>query len=157
MPGHEIDELDARLLRLLSDEPRISVLEVSRRLVVARGTVQARLDKLVARGVIASLAPTLDPGSLGFGVTAFATLEISQGRGDAVLEHLLRIPEVLEVHKITGPGDLLCRIVARDNGDLQRVIDDVVRDHDIERTSTVISLAAPIPHRVLPLVGVAVA
>jgi DNA-binding Lrp family transcriptional regulator len=148
---HTIDRLDSRLLQLLTDEPRMSVLEISRRLNVARGTVQARLDKLLARGVIASLAPSLDPGALGFGVTAFATLEIRQGRGDDVLEHLERIPEVLEVHKITGPGDLLCRIVARDNGDLQRVIDEVVRDQDIDRTSTVISLAAPIPYRVLPL------
>ena len=146
-----LDELDARLLHLLAEHPRMSVLEISRRLGVARGTVQARLDKLLARGVIASLAPSLDPSALGFGVTAFATLEIKQGRGDAVLDHLERVPEVLEVHKITGPGDLLCRIVARDNGDLQRVIDEVVRDHDIERTSTVISLAAPIPYRVLPL------
>jgi DNA-binding Lrp family transcriptional regulator len=153
---HEVDLLDSRLLRLLADEPRISVLEISRRLEVARGTVQARLDKLLARGVISSMAPSLDPSALGFGVTAFATLEIKQGRGDAVLAHLERVPEVLEVHKITGPGDLLCRIVARDNGDLQRVIDEVVRDHDIERTSTVISLAAPVPYRVLPLVDAAV-
>ncbi len=152
---HELDQLDGRLLRLLAEQPRTSVLEISRRLGVARGTVQARLDKLLARGVIASFAPSLDPGALGFGVTAFATLEIKQGRGDAVLAHLERVPEVLEVHKITGPGDLLCRIVARDNGDLQRVIDEVVRDHNIERTSTVISLAAPIRYRVLPLVATA--
>jgi len=152
---HQVDQLDSRLLHLLAAEPRISVLEISRRLAVARGTVQARLDKLSARGVISSFAPSLDPEALGFGVTAFATLEIKQGRGDAVLAHLDRVPEVLEVHKITGPGDLLCRIVARDNGDLQRVIDEVVRDHDIERTSTVISLAAPIRYRVLPLVTAA--
>ena len=152
---HLIDTLDGQLLQLLADEPRIGVLESSRRLGVARGTVQARLDKLVSRGVIDSFAPSLEPGALGFGVTAFATLEIRQGRGEAVLEHLERVPEVLEVHKITGPGDLLCRIVARDNGDLQRVIDEVVADRDIERTSTVISLAAPIRYRVLPLVAVA--
>ncbi len=60
---------------------------------------------------------------------------------------------MLEVHKTTGPGDLLCRIVARDNGDLQRVIDEVVGDRDIVRTSTVISLATPVPFRVLPLVA----
>jgi DNA-binding Lrp family transcriptional regulator len=148
-----VDPLDARLLQLLAAEPRIGVLEASRRLGVARGTVQARLDKLIARGVIASLGPALDPGALGFGVTAFTTLEIRQGSGDEVLEHLGRIPEVLEVHKITGAGDLLCRIVARDNADLQRVIDDVVRDRDIERTSTVIALATPVSYRVLPLLG----
>lgn len=150
-----VDELDVRLLTLLADEPRIGVLESSRRLGVARGTAQARLDKLVARGVIGSFAPQLEPAALGFGVTAFTTLEIRQGRGDDVVEHLSQVPEVLEVHKTTGAGDLLCRIVARDNSDLQRVIDDVVGDANIERASTVISLARPVPYRVLPLVAIA--
>src|SRR5580765_4090326 len=120
-PGKPIDELDARLLRALDEAPRVGVLELSRRLRVARATVQARLDRLVGRGVISSFAPTLAPEALGFGVTAFATLEIRQGRGAQVLDHLREIPEVLEVHTITGQGDMLCRLVARSNGDLQAV------------------------------------
>lgn len=147
-----MDELDARLLRALDDAPRVGVLELSRRLGVARGTVQARLDRLVRRGVIASFAPTLDPAALGYTVTAFATLEISQGQGAAVLDHLSEIPEVLEVHTITGPGDMLCRVVARSNADLQRVLDRVTQYPEIVRTSTVIALSNPVRHRVLPLV-----
>ena len=151
-----VDELDARILRLLTDEPRVGVLEASRRLDVARGTVQARLDKLMATGVVRTLAPSIDPASMGYRVTAFATLEIRQGGRESVAEHLARIPEVLEVHTITGPGDLLCRIVARDNDDLQRVIDDLVSDADIVRTSTLIALSTVVAPRVLPLVAAAV-
>ena len=103
----------------------MGVLEMSRRLGVARATAQARLDRLVARGVIASFAPQIDPEALGYHVTAFATLEIRQGNGASVLRHLDTIPEVLEVHTITGQGDMLCRLVARSNPDLQRVIDRV--------------------------------
>jgi DNA-binding Lrp family transcriptional regulator len=146
-----LDDLDARLVELLDAEPRIGVLEASRRLGVARGTAQARLDRLVARGVIAGFAPTLDPVALGFRVTAFANLEIRQGARDRVTAHLAAIPQVLEVHTITGQGDLMCRLVARDNDHLQRVIDDLVADDDITRTSTVVALACVLPHRVLPL------
>lgn len=148
-----IDALDARLLRELAAEPRVGVLELSRRLGVARATAQARLDRLVKRGVIASFAPRIDPEALGYGVTAFATLEIRQGSGGQVLEHLAAIPEVLEVHTITGQGDLLCRLVARSNADLQHVIDRVNGDDAIVRSSTVIAMSNPVPHRVLPLVG----
>jgi DNA-binding Lrp family transcriptional regulator len=151
-PERRIDDLDARLLRELDASPRAGVLELSRRLGVARGTVQARLDRLAERGVIASFAPTIDPVALGYEVTAFATLEIRQGRGRAVLEHLESIPEVLEVHTITGPGDMLCRVVARSNDDLQRVLDRVTEFPEIVRTSTVIALSNPVVHRVLPLV-----
>jgi DNA-binding Lrp family transcriptional regulator len=145
--------LDARLIALLAAEPRIGVLECARRLRVARGTVQARLDKLVARGVIRGFGPEVSPEALGYGVTAFVTLEIRQSRGhDPVAAHLATIPEVLEVHTITGSGDLHCRIVARSNADLQRVIDEVVAYDGIVRAATIIALAEQIPYRTLPLV-----
>ncbi|WP_246210229.1 Lrp/AsnC ligand binding domain-containing protein [Nocardioides piscis] len=85
-------------------------------------------------------------------MTAFLTLEIRQGAGhEAVAEHLATIPEVLEAHTITGAGDMWARVVARSNADLQRVIDQVLADPGIERSTTVIALAAQIDHRVLPL------
>jgi DNA-binding Lrp family transcriptional regulator len=151
-----IDVLDARLIGLLAAEPRIGVLECSRRLHVARGTVQARLDRLTERGVIRGYGPEIDPAALGYGVTAFVTLEIRQRFGhDPVAAHLAEIPEVLEAHTITGSGDLMCRIVARSNTDLQRVIDRVMGFDGIERSSTIIALAEQIPHRTLPLVAAA--
>ncbi len=148
----DIDTLDARLICLLADEPRIGVLECSRRLGVARGTVQARLDRLRQRGVIRGFGPEIDPAAIGYAVTAYATVEIRQGRGRDVRRHLEAIPEVLEMHTITGVGDMFCRIVARSNPDLQRVIDRVVDFEGIVRTSTMICLATPIPFRVTPLV-----
>jgi DNA-binding Lrp family transcriptional regulator len=151
-----IDRLDARLIELLAAEPRVGVLEASRRLGVARGTVQARLDRLHARGVVTGYGPDIDPAALGHGVTAFVTLEIRQARGhQPVAARLAAIPEVLEVHTITGAGDLLCRVVSRTNADLQRVIDAIVAVPGVMRSSTVIALAAPVPYRVLPLVRAA--
>ena len=153
----QLDALDAKLLAVLDAAPRIGVLELSRRLAVARGTVQARLDKLIARGAIKGFGPDVAPEAIGFGVTSFVTLEISQRYGHtAVAEHLADIPEVLEAHTITGTGDVLCRIVARSNADLQRVIDQIVGYDGIVRASTIIALAELIPYRVLPLVQSAV-
>ena len=151
-----IDALDANLLALLRSEPRIGVLECARRLRVARGTVQARLDKLVSRGVVQGFGPDVSPAALGFTVTAFVTLEIRQRFGhDPVASHLAEIPEVLEAHTITGTGDLLCRIVARSNADLQRVIDEIVSYDGIVRASTIIALAEQIPYRTHALVRAA--
>ena len=155
-----MDVLDGRLIELFAAEPRIGVLEASRRLGVARGTVQARLDKLVQRGVITGWGPELSPEALGYPVTAFLTLEIRQdtverrghrGGHDAVGAHLGAIPEVLEAHTITGAGDMWARVVARSNTDLQRVIDRVLENPAIVRSSTVIALATQVPFRVLPL------
>jgi DNA-binding Lrp family transcriptional regulator len=157
MQSVQLDALDARLVEILGETPRIGVLELSRRLAVARGTVQARLDKLTARGAIKGFGPEVIPEAIGFGVMSFVTLEISQRYGHtAVGEHLADIPEVLEAHTITGSGDVLCRIVARSNADLQRVIDLIVGYDGIVRASTIIALAELIPYRTLPLVRAAV-
>ena len=97
-------------------------MELARQLGVARGTVQARLDKLQQRGVITGFAPDVSLILLGYQVVAFVTLEIAQGKLREVVAHLSSIPEVLEAHSTTGPGDLLCRVVARSNEELQEVL-----------------------------------
>jgi DNA-binding Lrp family transcriptional regulator len=151
---YSIDDLDRRIMRLFANDPRIGVLESSRRLGVARGTVQARLDRLEAAGVITGWAPSIDPEALGYAVSAYATLEIAQGHGhDPVAAHLREIPEVLEAHTITGAADMMVRLVARSNADLQRVIDLVVDSPDVTRASTVIVLATEIRPRILPLLA----
>ncbi|WP_067428733.1 Lrp/AsnC family transcriptional regulator [Nocardioides jensenii] len=154
-----MDALDVTLLDLFANEPRVGVLEASRRLGVARGTVQARLDKLAATGVVTGWGPDLEPAALGYPVTAFLTLEIRQdsadlGGHDSVARKLEEIAEVLEAHTITGAGDMWVRVVARSNADLQRVIDRVLADPAIVRSTTVIALAEQIPFRVLPLTRV---
>lgn len=154
-PAH-VDELDARILELFAAEPRVGVLEASRRLRVARGTVQARLDKLAERGVVTGWGPSLSPRALGYPVTAFVMCEIAQSGHEQIGQRLVAIPEVLEVHTITGSADLLCRLVARSNSDMQRVIDQLVAQDGIERTSSVIALATQVPYRTMPLLHAAV-
>jgi DNA-binding Lrp family transcriptional regulator len=153
----EIDELDVRLILTLRAHPRVGLLEVSRRLGVARGTVQARLEKLSARGVITGFGPELDPARMGYPVSSFVALEIVQGRLDEAVEALRGVPEVLEVHGVTGDRDLMCRVVARDNGHLQDVINRMVREGAVRRSTSAIAMSRQIPYRVEPLLRAAVA
>ena len=147
-----IDELDARLLVAISRTPRAGVMELARQLDVARGTVQARLDKLQERGVVTGFDPDLHLAKLGYGVTAFVTLEIAQGHLDEVVAHLQAIPEVTEAHSTTGPSDLHCRVIARTNDHLQRVLNAVLDVNGIVRPTTQIALTEQIRMRTLPII-----
>jgi DNA-binding Lrp family transcriptional regulator len=151
----EIDELDVHLILTLRAHPRVGLLEVSRRLGVARGTVQARLEKLRARGVITGFGPELDPGRMGYPVSAFVALEIVQGRLEEAVAGLERVPEVLEVHGVTGDRDLLCRVVARDNTHLQDVINAMLHTGAVQRSTSAISMTRQIPYRIEPLISAA--
>lgn len=150
-----LDDLDRRLIRALAANPRAGVMELARQLLVARGTVQSRLDKLVARAIVAGFGPDVDPKAMGYAVLAFTSIEIAQGRLHDVVEHLKDIPEVLEAQATTGPSDLHCRLVARTNEHLQDVINRILEVRGITRTTTVIALTDQIPYRILPLVDAA--
>lgn len=147
----DVDDLDRRILLALADEPRLGVLELSRRLGVARGTVQSRMSRL-ERHAARRGQPDIAPAALGYDVTAFAFMQIRQGRGAAIGEHLRGVAEVLEVHTVTGDADILCQLVARSNDDLQRVINDIIGHPDVVRVSSYIALTALVPWRTRPLV-----
>jgi DNA-binding Lrp family transcriptional regulator len=150
-----IDNLDGRLIQALAASPRAGVLELARQLGVARGTAQARLDRLQRRGVVTGFGPDIDLVELGYGVLAFTTLEIAQGRLHDVVEHLRDIAEVLEAHATSGAGDVHCRVVARTNAHLQEVINRILEVQGIDRCTSVIALSKQIGYRVMPLVDVA--
>jgi DNA-binding Lrp family transcriptional regulator len=146
-----IDELDARLIATLRDNPRIGLLEVARRLGVARGTVQARLAKLEQRGVITGHGPTIDPARLGYAISAFMLIELAQGRLAEAVEVMESIPEVLEADAISGPQDLICRVVARDTEHLQQLVNELLRTPAIRRCTSYIVLSRQVPPRTAPL------
>lgn len=155
--AYAIDDLDARIIALWRDEPRIGILEMSRRLDVARGTVQSRLDKMIERGVITGFGPDVDLSRIGFDVVGFTTIEVVQGRTSEVIEHLTTIPAVVEAHSIAGQGDLLVRIRARSNEQLMQVLQQILQSPAVDRASTAMALANHIEYRTLPLVRQAAA
>ena len=150
----QIDELDARLIRLLSDEAGISIVECARRLGVARATAQSRLDKLRSRGVITSEAPSIDPAALGYPLRTYCIIQVRQTiNHDVIAERLSRIPEMLDLDTITGDFDMMATVVSRSTVDLQRVLDLISNTDGILRVPTRLTLASHFRNRILPLVA----
>lgn len=147
-----VDALDTRILRLLMEQPRTSVREYARILGIARGTVQARIDRMEREGVITGTGPYLSPAALGHPVLAFVHIEVTQGHLDDVGDALAAVPEIIEAFSITGGGDLITRVAARDNGHLEDVIQRLIQLPGVVRTRTEMALRERVPHRLLPLV-----
>jgi DNA-binding Lrp family transcriptional regulator len=148
---HNLDATDARLLLALSDNPRATGLDLSQRLGLSRNTVQARLAGLEARDGLQPFDTRVQPASLGYPLTAFITTQVNQHRLSSVTDELAAIPEVIEVHGLTGATDLLVRVVARDPDDLFRISESVLRIPGVERTSIALSMRAMVEYRVAPL------
>lgn len=157
MSTRTLDQLDLAIIEALTDKPRMSVLDLSRTLKIARGTAQARLARLQHDGVVVDFAPTVNPAAVGYPVSAFVTVEVRQRiLHDDLTGHLEQISQVIEASTITGSGDVFVRVVSRDNADLQRVIDRINEHRSVIRTTTMIALQEMIPRRHLPLIADAV-
>jgi DNA-binding Lrp family transcriptional regulator len=149
------DQLDARLIKTLRDNPRVGLLEVARQLNVARGTVQARLARLESSGVITGHGPEIDPGKLGYPISAFVLIELAQGRLPEAVAAMEKVPEVLEADGVSGPHDLICRVVAKDTEHLQQVVNQLLQTPAIQRCTSFIVLSRQVPPRTGPLVAAA--
>jgi DNA-binding Lrp family transcriptional regulator len=147
-----IDELDGRLLAAISANPRSGIQELSNRLGITRATVYSRLEKLESAGVITGFGPDVDFGKLGYGVTAFITIELQQGRFKDVVPVLDKMPQVIEAHALAGEGDIICRVAARNNDHLMEIVQIILSTKGVRRSRTAISLEQFISHRSLPLV-----
>jgi DNA-binding Lrp family transcriptional regulator len=150
-----IDSLDARLIAELRENPRVGLLEISRRLEVARGTVQARLAKLEQRGVITGYGPEVEPEAMGYPILALMLLDLAQGRLEEAVEALDAVPEVLEADAVSGPHDIIARVVARDTAHLQEIVNGLVASPAIERSTSHIVLSRQVPPRTAQLVRAA--
>ncbi len=151
--GYEIDTSDRELIGALRAGGRVSNADLARRLGMARGTVQSRLARLVDVGVITGWGPELDARATDHAVTAFITLSIAQGAHDRVVGELESIPEVLEVHVVTGAGDLLCRVAARTNDHLHEMIQRIVGIDGAIRSQSQLALDTPVQRTLADLVG----
>lgn len=146
-----VDATDARLLLALAEDPRATVMALSQRLGLARNTVQARLSRLEAGGVLASFDRRIRPEALGHPLGAYVTVQVVQRSLADVAEALADIPEVLEVTGLSGATDLLVHVAAKDADDLWRITEQVLAIPGVQRTDTALSLRRFVEHRVGPL------
>ena len=152
MSKNDLDLLDLRILVATIERPRVGVREHARTLDVARGTVQARLDKLQRLGVIRDLAPQISPDGLGYPGLAYVRLNLAQGVLDEVTALLAEVPEILAVDSIAGDADLLCQVVSTGSENLEQVIQEILAIPGVMRSRTETVLRRRVRHRIRPLI-----
>jgi DNA-binding Lrp family transcriptional regulator len=146
-----IDRVDARLLLALADAPRATVLALAQRLGISRNTVQARLEKLDAQPALDSAERRIRPAALGYPLTAFVMVQVTQRRLAELADALSLIPEIVEVHGLSGQTDLLVHVVATDAEHLYRIAGQILATQGVERTSTSLVVTTLVSYRLTPL------
>jgi DNA-binding Lrp family transcriptional regulator len=154
-PSRTADEIDVSLLRALVRHPDATNLALAESTGLARNTVRARLARYEAEGSLRSMERRIDPAFLGFPLSAFLVTTVTQRKLDAVAATLARVPEVLQVHGLSGVTDLLVHVVARDANDLYRIAGQILDIDGVERTNTGLVMRELVEYRIEQLIGAA--
>jgi len=139
---HQIDDLDKKLLTALLLDGNLSLTEMAKRYGVSGGTIHVRLAKLEQAGIIKNRSLEVDYTKLGYDISAFIGIFLEKSSMyDEVSKSLKSIPEVVQLHYITGSYNMLVKLICKDMTHLKRVLHDKMQlIKGIERTETMISL-----------------
>ena len=136
----QIDETDRALIAALSENARLPVADLARRLGLARTTVQARLDRLEARGAIAGY--TLRRGSaLRPALRATVLICVAPNAAATVIARLKASTEVESVHTTSGRFDLLVTLTAESTEALDQSLDRIVDAPGVHSSESLIHLS----------------
>jgi len=139
-----LDEKDRAILDILQDDAKITVKQLSRLIGSPVTTTHSRVKRLEKEGYIRHYRAIVDAKKLGYKTTAFILVSFTRSSGldqREVAEEIARLPQVQEVHIITGDWDILVKVRVRDVEDLGDFIVDRIRKiRGVEKTYTSVVL-----------------
>ena len=139
--GHGVDALDARIIALFTEDPQVGVLGASRRLGVARGTVQNRIAKMEASGTIVGYTVRLKPQTEANRIAALMTIAVEGNAADAVIRALRGDPAVQTLHTTNGRWDIVAELRADSLEAFDRVLSRIRLIEGIAHTETSLLLS----------------
>lgn len=141
-PIPQIDELDEKILKLITKNARIPFLEVARECGVSGAAIHQRVQRLLNLGVVSGSEFIVNTQKLGYNTCAYMGIHLEKAKfHEQVVKALETIPEVVECHYTTGSYAIFIKIQTKTNKHLKRIIDEKLQEIEgIASTETFISL-----------------
>ena len=138
----KIDNLDKKILSILSKNARVPFKDVAAECGVSRAAIHQRVQRLIEDGVITGSGFDINPKSLGYRTCTYIGITLERGNMyKDVVERMVHIPEVVECHFTTGPYTMLVKLYARDNEQLMELLNGQLQSiPGVVATETLISL-----------------
>ena len=139
-----MDETDRALLALLGKNARIPVATIARRMGLARSTVQARIERLETRNIIAGYALKLGDGAREDTIRATVLIAIEPRATAPVLVRLKSLPQIETAHTASGRFDMILNVTARTTHELDRTLDAIGEIDGVKSSEGLIHLSTRI-------------
>ena len=140
MANSQLDSLDYRILKMLSQNARKPYLEIARECNVSGAAVHQHIQKMYSLGVMKGSETLIEPSSVGYDTCAYIGFFLKDpSHLDQVVQKHKEIPEVVECHFTTGQYDMFIKIYARNNNHLLSIIHGKLQSLGLARTESLIS------------------
>jgi Lrp/AsnC family leucine-responsive transcriptional regulator len=153
--SHKIDDIDRKILEILQARAKITNARLSEEIGLSPAPTLERVKKLEQMGVISSYHAKLNTEKIGLGVTTFVLATLS-GHNRANIEGFIaeiqKIPEVIECHHITGAGDFILKVIAKDIASYQKLMLEKVSDiPQVDNMQSMVVLSTFKDSKVIPV------
>jgi DNA-binding Lrp family transcriptional regulator len=139
---HIFDEIDRRLISVLREDGRAPVSKLADMLDVSRGTVQARLDRLLSSGAVLGFTVRVRQDIDDRAIRAIMMIEVAGKSTTTIIKRLRGIPELYSLHTTNGTWDLIAEIHAASLSDFDRVLREVRAIYGILNSETSLMLSS---------------
>ena len=138
------DDIDRKILALLQKDDQLALADLSKAINAPASTLNDRIKRLVAQGVIEGFHARLSPDSLGLNLLAFIFVSWSDPKVELMfLKKIQSAPAVLECHHVTGAWNYLMKVRVGTTRNLEKFLAETVKTvSGVERTETVIVLSS---------------
>lgn len=138
----KIDNLDKKILSIISNNARLPFKDVASVCGVSRAAIHQRVQRLIELGVITGSGYNVNPKVLGFSTCTYVGIKLEKGSlYKSVVKKMNEIPEVVECHFTTGPYTMLVKLYAHDNEHLMDLLNHQIQEIEgVNSTETLISL-----------------
>ena len=148
----KVDELDKKILEMISCNARIPFKEVAEACGVSRAAVHQRVQRMYDIGVIVGSGYIVNPKMLGYQLCVYIGITLEKGSMyRSVTKELQKIPEIVESQFTLGGFSMLIKLYAKDDAHLMHLLNDKIQEiPGVANTETLTSLEQPI-RRGLPI------
>jgi len=136
----ELDPIDKKLLNLLQADAKLPYADLAKRLGVSTSGIHKRVKRLIDAGVIKRFVAVVEPQVIGKKLKVFIGVATNPGCCAEVRSHLIKKPEVLEIHEVAGEHDLFLKLITDDTLTLNDILHEIDRIPGVSSTRTLIVL-----------------
>ena len=138
--NYQIDNVDLKILNVLSKNAKMPYTEVAKKVFVSGGTVHVRMRKLEKMGVVRGTKLDIDYDKLGYNISSYMGIYLEKSfLYKETVKSLKKIPEIVEIHAITGQYTIFIKIICKDTSHFRNFLDTVHKVKGITRTETFMS------------------